>query len=56
LQKDASWSDVDAKVKASLEDAKAKGGQVVLLTGHLASPSTDKLIAEFIAKIQQLNM
>jgi len=48
--KDASWSDVDAKVKASLNDAKANGGQVVLLTGTMASPSTDKLIAEFIAK------
>ncbi|WP_447635180.1 TAT-variant-translocated molybdopterin oxidoreductase [Flavobacterium microcysteis] len=48
--KTASWSDVDAKVKASLSDAKANGGQVVLLTGTMASPSTDKLIAEFIAK------
>ncbi|MEZ0005314.1 MoCo/4Fe-4S cofactor protein with predicted Tat translocation signal [Flavobacterium sp. 28YEA47A] len=48
--KAASWSDVDAKVKASLNDAKANGGQVVLLTGTMASPSTDKLIAEFIAK------
>ncbi|MDQ7961659.1 TAT-variant-translocated molybdopterin oxidoreductase [Flavobacterium lindanitolerans] len=49
-KKAASWSDVDAKVKASLNDAKANGGQVVLLTGTMASPSTDKLIAEFIAK------
>lgn len=49
-KKVASWSDVDAKVKASLNDAKANGGQVVLLTGTMASPSTDKLIAEFIAK------
>lgn len=47
--KSASFSDVTAKVKASLADAKAKGGQVVLLTGTTASPSTDKLIAEFIA-------
>ncbi|WP_026703477.1 TAT-variant-translocated molybdopterin oxidoreductase [Flavobacterium soli] len=47
--KTASWSEVDAKVKASLADAKAKGGQVVLLTPTLASPSTEKLIAEFIA-------
>jgi molybdopterin-containing oxidoreductase family iron-sulfur binding subunit len=49
-KKAASWSDVDVKVKASLNDAKANGGQVVLLTGTMASPSTDKLIAEFIAK------
>ncbi|MCF6128444.1 TAT-variant-translocated molybdopterin oxidoreductase [Flavobacterium sp. AS60] len=49
-QKDASWQEADLKIKASLADAKAKGGQVVLLTGTLASPSTEKLIAEFIAK------
>ncbi|HRB72255.1 MAG TPA: TAT-variant-translocated molybdopterin oxidoreductase [Flavobacterium sp.] len=48
--KDASWADVDAKVTAALADAKAKGGQVVLLTGTMASPSTDRLIADFIAK------
>ncbi|RZK11350.1 MAG: 4Fe-4S dicluster domain-containing protein [Flavobacterium sp.] len=47
--KTATWSEVDSKVKASLADAKAKGGQVVLLTNTLASPSTEKLIAEFIA-------
>jgi molybdopterin-containing oxidoreductase family iron-sulfur binding subunit len=47
--KNATWSDVDAKVKASLAEAKAKGDQVVVLTNTLASPSTEKLIAEFIA-------
>jgi molybdopterin-containing oxidoreductase family iron-sulfur binding subunit len=47
--KNATWSDVDAKVKASLAEAKTKGGQVVVLTNTLASPSTEKLIAEFIA-------
>jgi MoCo/4Fe-4S cofactor protein with predicted Tat translocation signal len=49
-QKDASWQEADLKIRASLADAKAKGGQVVLLTGTLASPSTEKLIAQFIAK------
>jgi len=49
-KKGASWSDVDAKVKASLAQAKASGQQVVLFTNTMASPSTDKLIAEFIAK------
>ncbi|WP_162127086.1 TAT-variant-translocated molybdopterin oxidoreductase [Flavobacterium phycosphaerae] len=49
-QKDANWQEADLKIKASIADAKAKGGQVVLLTGTLASPSTEKLIAEFIAK------
>ena len=48
--KNATWSEVDAKIKVSLADAKAKGGQVVLLTNTLASPSTEKLVAEFIAK------
>ena len=48
--KNSSWSAVDLKIKSSLADAKAKGGQVVLLTNTLASPSTEKLIGEFIAK------
>ena len=46
--KNATWIDVDSKIKSSLADAKEKGGQVVLLTNTLASPSTEKLIAEFI--------
>jgi MoCo/4Fe-4S cofactor protein with predicted Tat translocation signal len=49
-QKDANWQDADLKIKASLAEAKTKGGQVVLLTNTLASPSTEKLIAEFISK------
>jgi molybdopterin-containing oxidoreductase family iron-sulfur binding subunit len=48
--KSASWSDVDAEIKASLADAKATGKQVVLLTSTLASPSSEKLIADFISK------
>ncbi|WP_310557667.1 TAT-variant-translocated molybdopterin oxidoreductase [Flavobacterium sp.] len=48
--KAATWVDVDSKIKTGLADAKAKGGQVVLLTNTLASPSTEKLIAEFLAK------
>jgi molybdopterin-containing oxidoreductase family iron-sulfur binding subunit len=47
--KHASWTDVNNTVKASLADAKASGGQIVLLTGTIASPTTEKLIAEFIA-------
>ncbi|RZJ35786.1 MAG: 4Fe-4S dicluster domain-containing protein [Flavobacterium sp.] len=46
----ASWKAVDDKVRAGLADARATGGQVVVLTGTLASPSTEKLIAEFLAK------
>ena len=48
--KTATWVDVDSKLKSSLADAKAKGGQVVLLTNTLASPSTEKLITEFLGK------
>ncbi len=48
--KNATWNEVDAKIKNSLADAKAKGGQVVLLTNTLASPTTEKLVAEFLAK------
>ncbi len=48
--KTASWVDVNSKLQSSLADAKAKGGQVVLLTNTLASPSTEKLIAEFLGK------
>lgn len=48
--KPATWIDVDSKIKSGLAEAKAKGGQVVLLTNTLASPSTEKLIAEFLAK------
>jgi MoCo/4Fe-4S cofactor protein with predicted Tat translocation signal len=48
--KSASWSEVDAKVKSNLAEAKVKGKQVVLLTSTLASPSTEKLIADFISK------
>ena len=46
--KNASWTDVDTKIKASLKSANGK--QVVLLTNTLASPSTEKLIADFIYK------
>src|SRR5690606_394529 len=44
--KAASWADVDKMVTDSLKNA---NGQIVLLTNTMASPSTDKLIAEFKA-------
>ena len=49
-KKEASWNEVNAKVKASLVDAKTKGGQVVILTNTTASPSTDKLISDLATK------
>jgi MoCo/4Fe-4S cofactor protein with predicted Tat translocation signal len=48
--KSATWGEVDSKIKANIADSKAKAKQIVLLTGTLASPSTEKLVAEFIAK------
>ena len=48
--KSATWSEVDAAIKASLAEAKSSGKQVVLLTNTFASPSSEKLIAEFISK------
>lgn len=48
--KDATWADVNAKVKASLAEATAAGQAVVVLTNTMASPSTDALLAELKAK------
>jgi molybdopterin-containing oxidoreductase family iron-sulfur binding subunit len=48
--KDANWTEVNAKIKSGLEDAKAKGGNIVVLTNTMASPSTDALIASLVAK------
>ncbi len=47
--KDATWNEANAKIKASVAEAKAKGGKVVLLTNTSASPSTDRLISQFLA-------
>ncbi|WP_152286883.1 TAT-variant-translocated molybdopterin oxidoreductase [Flavicella marina] len=46
---DVSWSDANAQIKSKLAELKAAGEKVVLLTGTLASPSTEKLIADFIS-------
>ena len=48
--KDATWSDVNNKIIASLEDAKTKGESVVVLTNTMASPSTDALLGALISK------
>src|SRR5210317_2111269 len=42
------WDDADAAIAAKLNDLKNSGKSVVLLTGTLASPSTEKIIEEFI--------
>jgi MoCo/4Fe-4S cofactor protein with predicted Tat translocation signal len=48
--KPASWEEVDTRVRAGLAQAAASGGQVVVLTHTMASPSAQKLINEFGAK------
>jgi MoCo/4Fe-4S cofactor protein with predicted Tat translocation signal len=47
--KKATWEVINGKIKASLVQAKATGGKVVLLTNTSASPSTDRLISQFLA-------
>ena len=46
----ASFDAVSARISASLVEAKATSQSVVLLTNTLASPTTEKLIADFIIK------
>ncbi len=48
--KNATWSEVDLKIKTSITEAKTVGKQIVLLTNTLASPSTEKLVTDFISK------
>lgn len=45
-----SWSELDKDVKAALEKAKSTGKKVVLLSQTYASPTTDKLLAEFATR------
>ncbi|WP_299106492.1 TAT-variant-translocated molybdopterin oxidoreductase [uncultured Tenacibaculum sp.] len=44
------WADADKEIVAKLEQLRDANESVFLLTGTLASPSTDKVIADFIAK------
>lgn len=48
--KQVSWEEADKEVIAKLESLKQSNELVYLVTGTLASPSTEKVIAEFIAK------
>ncbi|SFU57711.1 prokaryotic molybdopterin-containing oxidoreductase family, iron-sulfur binding subunit [Pustulibacterium marinum] len=49
--KDVSWSDLNADVKAKIQQAKAQGKDVVFLTQTFASPSTAKLVSEYSAAV-----
>jgi MoCo/4Fe-4S cofactor protein with predicted Tat translocation signal len=44
-----SWSDADKEIGQKLNSFKEADKQVVLLTGTMASPSTDKIVGEFLA-------
>ena len=44
-----SWSDADKEIGQKLNNLKEASKQVVLLTGTMASPSTDKIVDEFLA-------
>ena len=44
-----SWADADKEIGASLAALSAANKPVVLLTGTMASPSTDKIVSEFTA-------
>ncbi|WP_299669546.1 TAT-variant-translocated molybdopterin oxidoreductase [uncultured Polaribacter sp.] len=43
-----SWGAADKEITQKLNDLKEAGKQVVLLTGTMASPSTDKVVNEFL--------
>ncbi len=45
-----SWNDADKEIIAQLDKLKTSDNLVYLMTGTMASPSTEKIIAEFIAK------
>ncbi len=48
--KQTDFKSMDATVISKLNEINANGGKIVLLTGTMASPSTDKLLAEFKEK------
>ncbi|WP_010137010.1 TAT-variant-translocated molybdopterin oxidoreductase [Ochrovirga pacifica] len=51
----ASWSDVNSKISSQLKALSEAGEKIVFLTGTLASPSTQALIAEFAAKYNNVS-
>ncbi|MEM6799939.1 MAG: TAT-variant-translocated molybdopterin oxidoreductase [Bacteroidota bacterium] len=46
------WGAIDAEVIKGLNEIKEKGGKVRFLTGTLFSPSSKKLISEFLAQFE----
>ncbi len=47
--KETTWSQATIKIKTSIEEAKANGKGIAILTNTTASPSTNALIASFAA-------
>ncbi len=50
--KKATWSTVDNSIKNQLEEIKAKGGKVRVMTNTTLSPSTDAILNEFVASME----
>jgi len=50
--KKATWSTVDNSIKNQLEEIKAKGGKVRVMTNTTLSPSTDAILNEFVASLE----
>jgi len=48
--KQTDFKSLDSKVVSKLNEINANGGKIVVLTGSLASPSTEKVIADFKEK------
>ena len=50
-----SWTDIDSKLVAKLNDIAAKNGKVRILSNTIISPSTKAVIDEFIKKYSLSN-
>lgn len=46
----ASWETLDKNITSKLADISAKGGKIRILTSTIISPSTKKIMADFMAK------
>ena len=49
---ETTWSTFDKELKAELEDIASKGGKIRIVTPSINSPSTKKLIGEFMASLE----
>ena len=52
--KDSSWNDLKSEVLSDLNSVSKKKGKVVLLTQTFASPTTNKIIGDLIAKFPNI--